>query len=109
MIESLFIMIRPPPKYSLFPYTTLFRSQRLPGLRVDDNKVNSRIFVDDDLVDASRAGDIFWWIKHREVNRVPEDRKSTRLNSSHRCISYAVFGLKKKTADAAGRTDKGVE
>src|SRR5437763_12102724 len=78
-------MIRPPPRSTLFPYTTLFRS--IPRL----------------------------WLSRRRQSRDPQpllatrsegiavaqalyfgDRKSTRLNSSHRCISYAVFCLKKK-------------
>ena len=46
--------------------------QRLPGLRVEDNKVNSRMFVDDDLVDASRAGDVFRWIQRGDTYRIPE-------------------------------------
>src|SRR5689334_24922996 len=67
-----FLMIRRPPRSTLFPYTTLFRS--FPNGTV--------------------------WIKHFDLeltNRVPQsDRKSTRLNSSHSSISYAVFCLKKK-------------
>lgn len=46
--------------------------QRLPGLRVDDNKVNSRMFVDDDLVDATRAGDVYRWIQRGDAHRIPE-------------------------------------
>src|SRR5436305_3841309 len=79
-----FLMLRRPPRSTLFPYTTLFRSGRLtargagwaPGVRT----------------------------AHREVRNVQShsmhvrDRKSTRLNSSHVRISYAVFCLKKKNA-----------
>src|SRR2546426_6598028 len=70
-------MIRRPPRSTLFPYTTLFRS-------LDGGRVARR------LVDARRIGG-----EHvpRERER---DRKSTRLNSSHLVISYAVFCLKKK-------------
>src|SRR6266478_7395762 len=75
-----FLMIRRPPRSTLFPYTTLFRSralgraQPLPGhLRLDDR---------------GRPG--------RRRHRALRDRKSTRLNSSHSQISYAVFCLKKK-------------
>src|SRR2546430_13367282 len=77
-----FLMIRRPPRSTLFPYTTLFRSvpaQSLPGRpgRVRDGAVAGTRFEDD-----RRA--------------VRGDRKSTRLNSSHSQISYAVFCLKKK-------------
>src|SRR5437879_11179359 len=66
-------MIRRPPRSTLFPYTTLFRSAAP---------------VSDDRHEPRRAA-----LGHRLQLR---DRKSTRLNSSHRCISYAVFCLKKK-------------
>ena len=46
--------------------------QRLPGLRVNDSQVNSRLFVDDDLVDACRAGDVHRWIKQHDDKRVPD-------------------------------------
>src|SRR2546429_9011629 len=78
-----FLMIRRPPRSTLFPYTTLFRSQI-----ADD--------VDGDLVvlDAPGAGHVE--VVERETERIDQDRKSTRLNSSHGYISYAVFCLKKK-------------
>src|SRR2546430_3224552 len=74
-------MIRRPPRSTLFPYTTLFRSGCAAGLDVD---------VDDDgAVGVGRAD--------RDDDAVGAgDRKSTRLNSSHSQISYAVFCLKKK-------------
>src|SRR2546422_9805181 len=82
-----FLMIRRPPRSTLFPYTTLFRS--LTGSTVATARY-----------DAGRAE------LHTGVARVPDprvdrlsallDRKSTRLNSSHGYISYAVFCLKKK-------------
>src|SRR6202142_4675833 len=65
-----FLMIRRPPRSTLFPYTTLFRSK---------------------LHVAALRGDLPGWDSPR-----PPDRKSTRLNSSHQLISYAVFCLKKK-------------
>src|SRR5476649_2991003 len=65
-----FLMIRRPPRSTLFPYTTLFRSWEAPGYEVP-------------FVEVSRSEDVL-------------DRKSTRLNSSHTVISYAVFCLKKK-------------
>src|SRR2546429_3715636 len=76
-------MIRRPPRSTLFPYTTLFRSR--------EELVYSSPQVDvDDLIRIGR--------RHRAVgvSFVTEDRKSTRLNSSHGYISYAVFCLKKK-------------
>src|SRR2546426_5234333 len=72
-------MIRRPPRSTLFPYTTLFRSRdacrRLPP--------------------AEATGDVLR-AQRTDVARSPGDRKSTRLNSSHLVISYAVFCLKKK-------------
>src|SRR5437764_6165223 len=79
---SFFLMIPPPPSSTLFPYTTLFRSSpltRAPGSRA-----------------ARRAGPAI--PTDDAPNTTSRDRKSTRLNSSHRCISYAVFCLKKKTS-----------
>src|SRR5437762_5582887 len=70
-------MIRRPPRSTLFPYTTLFRSAGV--LVTVPPPVPARVTVS---------------AKLSSVNVV--DRKSTRLNSSHRCISYAVFCLKKK-------------
>src|SRR5437879_10974515 len=78
-------MIRRPPRSTLFPYTTLFRS--LQRCRSNTEKDSSR-------TGPSRAGGSqlisALWVA------LAGDRKSTRLNSSHRCISYAVFCLKKK-------------
>src|SRR5947199_7630699 len=71
-----FLMIRRPPRSTLFPYTTLFRSQ---------HQASHLGRAADFLVDAGHA-------QHEESR----DRKSTRLNSSHLGISYAVFCLKKK-------------
>src|SRR5256885_3777113 len=69
-----FLMIRRPPRSTLFPYTTLFRSMQEQGLPVDQ----AMIVTGDHKVEGG------------------VDRKSTRLNSSHLVISYAVFCLKKK-------------
>src|SRR5256885_12246441 len=86
-------MIRRPPRSTLFPYTTLFRSLR-PIL---ENGFSSTHGFEKrcDLVSAvfgeERRG-AFW------IPVLPGDRKSTRLNSSHLVISYAVFCLKKKNA-----------
>src|SRR5256885_8130007 len=76
-------MIRRPPRSTLFPYTTLFRScsdRRLPELRARD--------AANDLVDVEEV--------FEDLVGCGADRKSTRLNSSHLVISYAVFCLKKK-------------
>src|SRR6266481_7542185 len=70
IIFFFFLMIRRPPRSTLFPYTTLFRSRRLGALPPPDG-----------------------WLGPHPGRR---DRKSTRLNSSHSSISYAVFCLKKK-------------
>src|SRR5258705_3856049 len=84
-------MIRRPPRSTLFPYTTLFRSQRVE--RVVGGAVAVRCRVGVDVPDArccDADGDL------ADVGLVAGDRKSTRLNSSHLGISYAVFCLKKK-------------
>src|SRR5256885_7920994 len=84
-----FLMIRRPPRSTLFPYTTLFRS------RVNDDALGGLEHVGPDRYGAAPAWDDVVRGQHdRPVVR--EDRKSTRLNSSHLVISYAVFCLKKK-------------
>src|SRR2546430_3425289 len=77
-------MIRRPPRSTLFPYTTLFRSHRGPGSR-------------DGIHPAMRTA----------AAPTRTDRKSTRLNSSHSQISYAVFCLKKKTCDVRRQKIRG--
>src|SRR2546429_9299396 len=85
-----FLMIRRPPRSTLFPYTTLFRS--VTGLHLTD-EVRARA--------GTEAMTIVTIDRHAGfvVSDCPveTDRKSTRLNSSHGYISYAVFCLKKKT------------
>src|SRR5688572_32271548 len=83
-------MIRRPPRSTLFPYTTLFRSLLVdlaPG-------------VGDELLEERLLEDVLVLVAVLEVRVDPDlvvgDRKSTRLNSSHSQISYAVFCLKKK-------------
>src|SRR5258708_30407636 len=89
LFSFFFLMIRRPPRSTLFPYTTLFRSdfRRIqPGVRKGDrwehlgtlNGFHALLVNDTDMAPMGR------------------DRKSTRLNSSHQIISYAVFCLKKK-------------
>src|SRR5258708_8207259 len=70
-------MIRRPPRSTLFPYTTLFRSRELA-----DNEVSGDHYIS--------------WCRPGPTTKCSGDRKSTRLNSSHQIISYAVFCLKKK-------------
>src|SRR5689334_24847187 len=84
-------MIRPPPRSTLFPYTTLFRSvdsEALATLVV--NKLRGSLKVC--AVKAPGFGDR----RKDTLQDIAVDRKSTRLNSSHSSISYAVFCLKKK-------------
>src|SRR5690348_18116308 len=81
-----FIMIRRPPSSTLFPYTTLFRSR--------EQFFDPRVAQADDLIVIPLS---FIGNRADVYNRPPADRKSTRLNSSHPSISYAVFCLKKKT------------
>src|SRR3712207_7345632 len=91
-----FLMIRRPPRSTLFPYTTLFRSLYAPETnpieRVwwhlhDEVTRNHQCRTMEELLDL-----VFRWLEDGS----PLDRKSTRLNSSHANISYAVFCLKKK-------------
>src|SRR3712207_8862822 len=95
-------MIRRPPRSTLFPYTTLFRSRRLEFLvalpvavgflhhdgALGEQALEHLLHVELGIARLAHA--------ERDVLEVAEDRKSTRLNSSHANISYAVFCLKKK-------------
>src|SRR5689334_24265305 len=81
-------MIRRPPRSTLFPYTTLFRSEKRPNVRVICNAMATRV-----VFEGTRASAVDY-----------QDRKSTRLNSSHSSISYAVFCLKKKKKKTKVRT-----
>src|SRR5258705_6773680 len=75
-------MIRRPPRSTLFPYTTLFRSQRVEAVESTENALHQSPALRRIGIGIGHVGEI--------------DRKSTRLNSSHLGISYAVFCLKKK-------------
>src|SRR3712207_8471039 len=91
-------MIRRPPRSTLFPYTTLFRSPVLVLLQhesLDLPVLDVARPDDDDVGEGGVADPAFFPVQHPLV-AVPADRKSTRLNSSHANISYAVFCLKKK-------------
>src|SRR5437762_4760658 len=99
----------PPPPSTLFPYTTLFRSasgdpavERPLSALADGNlyirKADSQVFVGKDAGDGIELLDPLSGEKAADAAKADLtkiDRKSTRLNSSHRCISYAVFCLKK--------------
>src|SRR2546430_9427341 len=86
-------MIRRPPRSTLFPYTTLFRSDDVGSAHHGRAQARQRQAV------LLREAD------HPEGRaRTEPDRKSTRLNSSHSQISYAVFCLKKKTTSSSRRT-----
>src|SRR3712207_7046318 len=101
-------MIRRPPRSTLFPYTTLFRSsivfttdpqnKRNNLVLLDDDKgmfppYNSTFVVRDEVVEQAGADlpDVIGKVQKGLTDEVMQDRKSTRLNSSHANISYAVF------------------
>src|SRR5256885_8560928 len=86
-------MIRRPPRSTLFPYTTLFRSVAPKGLPPALRDKAHAAFVE--ALNDPRVREQFVSIGYEMVAGTP-DRKSTRLNSSHLVISYAVFCLKKK-------------
>src|SRR5258708_25172683 len=97
-------MIRRPPRSTLFPYTTLFRS-----VVILDHKENAAVFAmnfflgRNETVRLASTGEIVLDTPYLENHS--RDRKSTRLNSSHQIISYAVFCLKKKTK-CVNRSDR---
>src|SRR3712207_8799101 len=99
-----FLMIRRPPRSTLFPYTTLFRSAGSLPIKTS-TRFNAVAFVDErrgwavgerGLVLVTTNGGRAWFTQESNV-RVDLDRKSTRLNSSHANISNAVFCFKKNT------------
>src|SRR5256885_5512234 len=94
-------MIRRPPRSTLFPYTTLFRSGRRVSLLVHaapiysaDRTIEAALAAYADVTDMKRYQQEL--DARRRAAEEASDRKSTRLNSSHLVISYAVFCLKKK-------------
>src|SRR5256885_9607060 len=97
-------MIRRPPRSTLFPYTTLFRSNGKPGgsglVRLKLNRTVGDFFpvLDPDAAEAAVAV--------IDEERLGQDRKSTRLNSSHLVISYAVFCLQKKQHRSDARAER---
>src|SRR3712207_8122194 len=98
-MDVFFLMIRRPPRSTLFPYTTLFRSEPSARelLRAADlirDSVNPVALAGNGVVRGGAAPALREFSRATEIP-VAEDRKSTRLNSSHANISYAVFCLKK--------------
>src|SRR5256885_12987982 len=101
-------MIRRPPRSTLFPYTTLFRStnpREMSQEVVEAVKLARLHLYNQGLFCGAQA--VSWELEElgfspipslRTISRIIRDRKSTRLNSSHLVISYAVFCLKKKKA-----------
>src|SRR3712207_7983892 len=90
-----FLMIRRPPRSTLFPYTTLFRSWSAASV-IDEQVARIREQVGDGKVICGLSGGVDSSVAALLTYRAVGDRKSTRLNSSHANISYAVFCLKKK-------------
>src|SRR2546429_6764813 len=89
-------MIRRPPRSTLFPYTTLFRSDQLVGVVLHpEGLLKQEVILPRRFLD--RSDDLALFAKLSE-----SDRKSTRLNSSHGYISYAVFCLNKKQRERDG-------
>src|SRR5207244_5125271 len=102
---SLFVLpssLPPPPRSPLFPYTTLFRSLAVAALapHAADRIVGKP--EDREERERRRAGRSGRPVMHALVDQEAVDRKSTRLNSSHQIISYAVFCLKKKKRTCDG-------
>src|SRR2546426_6442567 len=89
-------MIRRPPRSTLFPYTTLFRSLHEAALRTRHHQPEAHVEADDRLGATARTRSPPGRLDGVAVAVTGGDRKSTRLNSSHLVISYAVFCLKKK-------------
>src|SRR2546427_7424915 len=92
-------MIRRPPRSTLFPYTTLFRSQ-YDVVIAGGVEHMTRVPMGSNAMGPGE-GPLSPRLQER-YNIVPQDRKSTRLNSSHSQISYAVFCLKKKNRNKTG-------
>src|SRR5258705_13712760 len=100
-----FLMIRRPPRSTLFPYTTLFRSQTRADVlrgeygryRANNDLLSYHLDIRVDPAKQFLSGkNTIRFRMLRDDTRMSRDRKSTRLNSSHLGISYAVFCLKKK-------------
>src|SRR3712207_7311059 len=95
-------MIRRPPRSTLFPYTTLFRSElwrtKLGEIKLGETITMAPLVVKGKVLVGNSGGEmgVRGWLTALDAASGKIDRKSTRLNSSHANISYAVFCLKKK-------------
>src|SRR3712207_8346190 len=98
-VSVFFLMIRRPPRSTLFPYTTLFRSYATEKARVT---FGEGVTPADLIATVERTG--YTAELPRPEESAEADRKSTRLNSSHANISYAVFCLKKKEKKSGKET-----
>src|SRR3712207_6850571 len=97
-----FLMIRRPPRSTLFPYTTLFRSYVLGCMAANGN---TRLALERCACSLDAIAEQLPYVRYEAAEtalrmQAGKDRKSTRLNSSHANISYAVFCLKKKKKTA---------
>src|SRR2546427_1129532 len=99
-------MIRRPPRSTLFPYTTLFRSPAGGGAAAGAAPAEEKTAFDVVLVNAGEKKIQVIKVVRELTNLGLKDRKSTRLNSSHSQISYAVFCLKKKKITDQPQADK---
>src|SRR3712207_7111543 len=98
-------MIRRPPRSTLFPYTTLFRSHDLPVLAPLSRLPHGKVVRERNKGDPRRLDLPLHGKRNRRYSLLFNgDRKSTRLNSSHANISYAVFCLKKKKTNTTTTT-----
>src|SRR3712207_7037775 len=102
VLRFFFLMIRRPPRSTLFPYTTLFRSHGHPQAEARPGPDCTGVLTP--APDAGHGADSYVFhvleARYTDGGAAGVDRKSTRLNSSHANISYAVFCLKKKNIDA---------
>src|SRR5687768_18164834 len=94
-------MIRRPPRSTLFPYTTLFRSKTFKIRYNNNNNNNNNKFISHVITDFKNVKS-----RYNVKYFYNKDRKSTRLNSSHGYISYAVFCLKKKKKKKKKKNNK---
>src|SRR3712207_8837650 len=94
MLFFFFLMIRRPPRSTLFPYTTLFRSPVARSFASEEHEVVGAETCERHVLEGDRGRRVIG--DHGVGPDLRGDRKSTRLNSSHANISYAVFCLKKK-------------